>query len=298
MPRHPFFLPSFAAGRRAVAPFVIAAVACSSGGDGVAPKQEQTLTLSAPGAHILGRPVSALVASATSGLTVVVTSATTPVCTVSGTALTLVAAGTCTLHANQAGDATHAAAPQLTLSFDVLSCPAIADVAGTLVSFDDVARTYTVVGFNGDAGAVVADPDGGCNTVGADTRIAGSQYDGVTFGTLAPAGNPTIPPIPFTATTNTLTLRVRVPTAPVRVHLKIENATNGAINYETEVMATQSGVWQTLTFTLDAPLVGGLPGQAFNLANTYARVSVFFGFGAVQGAAAATFHFDDLRLVP
>jgi hypothetical protein len=298
MPRHPPVRSPFAACLRAFTPLVLTAIGCSSGGEGVAPKQEQTLTLAAPGGHVLGRPVAALVASATSGLAVVVTSATTPVCTVSGTALTLVAAGSCTLHANQAGDATHAAAPQLTLTFEVLSCPAVADVAGTLISFDDVARTYTVVGFNGDAGAVVADPAGGCNTVGADTRSAGSQYDGVTFGTLAPAANPTIPPIPFTATTNTLTLRVFVPTAPIRVHLKIENAANGTINYETEVMATQAGTWQTLTFTLDAPLVGGLPGQAFNLANTYSRVSVFFGFGAVQGATAATFHFDDLRLVP
>ncbi len=62
-------------------------------------------------------------------------------------------------------------------------------------------------------------------------------------------------PIPFTAVTNTSTLRVRVPTAPTLVHLKIENAANGTINYETEVNATQANTWQTLSFNLTSPVV-------------------------------------------
>ncbi len=254
----------------------------------------QTITFTSPGNQTLGAAPPALVATATSGLLVTLSSKTTSVCTVSGSALTLVAAGTCTLAADQAGNATYNAAPEVTVTFNVAAAAAPSD----LVSFDDPSQTYTVAAFNGDTGTVAADPAGGGNHVGAVTRTPGSQYDGATFGTLAPATSPTIPAIPFTATTNRLTLRVYVPAAPTLVHLKIENAANGAINYETEVNATQANSWQTLTFSLSAPLVGGLPGQAFNLANTYNRVSVFFGFGSVQGASAATFYFDDLSFAP
>ncbi len=88
-----------------------------------------------------------------------------------------------------------------------------------------------------------------------------------------------------------------MPTANTLVHLKVENAANGALNYETEVLAPLANTWQTLTFRLDAPLVGGLPGQAFNLGTTFNRVSVFFEFGGVRGATAATFYFDDLQLI-
>jgi len=58
-------------------------------------------------------------ATANSGLAVTFTSLTPAVCTVSGTTVTGVAAGSCTLAANQAGSATYAAAPQTNLNFNV-----------------------------------------------------------------------------------------------------------------------------------------------------------------------------------
>ena len=53
-------------------------------------------------------------ATATSGLAVTFSSSTAAVCTVSGTAVTGVTAGTCTIAANQSGDANNIAAPQVT----------------------------------------------------------------------------------------------------------------------------------------------------------------------------------------
>ena len=55
---------------------------------------------------------------------------------------------------------------------------------------------------------------------------------------------------------------------------------------------------QMLTFHLDASLVDGLPGQAFNPGATHHRVLVFFGFGGEQTGTAATYCFDDVKLVP
>lgn len=70
---------------------------------------KQTITLVAPGAQIVGTPVT-LSASADSGLAVTLTSTTPAVCTLSGNTLTFVAAGNCTVTATQAGNSTYAAA--------------------------------------------------------------------------------------------------------------------------------------------------------------------------------------------
>jgi serine protease len=60
-------------------------------------------------------------ATATSGLVVSFSSSTPSVCSVSGRTVTEVAAGTCTIAANQAGNITYSAAPQMTQSITVLS---------------------------------------------------------------------------------------------------------------------------------------------------------------------------------
>jgi hypothetical protein len=83
--------------------------------------EAQTITFSALAAKTYGAAPFALSAKASSGLSVVFTSATTSVCTVSGSTVTLVGVGTCTIDANQAGNADISAAPQVTQSFAVAS---------------------------------------------------------------------------------------------------------------------------------------------------------------------------------
>ena len=92
----------------------------------------QTVTFGALADKIISDTPPTLSATATSGLTVAFTSATTGVCTVSGTTVILVAPGTCTINANQAGNGTYAAAPQVQRSF------AIAYLTQT-ISFDALA---------------------------------------------------------------------------------------------------------------------------------------------------------------
>ncbi len=89
----------------------------SSGSGGGSGQAAQTITFANPGTQT-GAPLT-LSATASSGLAVAFTSATTSVCTVSGTTATFVAAGTCTIDANQAGNSTYAAAPQVAQSFTV-----------------------------------------------------------------------------------------------------------------------------------------------------------------------------------
>ena len=82
-------------------------------------KVAQTITfVRPPNVTLLDSPVT-LAPTASSGLPVTLTSTTTAVCTVSGLQVTLLAAGTCTLTATQAGNAIYAAAPAITRSFAV-----------------------------------------------------------------------------------------------------------------------------------------------------------------------------------
>lgn len=76
-----------------------------------APLIAQTISFAAPGNQTLAVSPVALVVSASSGLPVALSSSSPGVCAVSGSRLSLLAAGTCTVTANQAGNASFAAAP-------------------------------------------------------------------------------------------------------------------------------------------------------------------------------------------
>ncbi|MBU1425971.1 MAG: DNRLRE domain-containing protein [Gammaproteobacteria bacterium] len=83
----------------------------------------QTISFAALSDLTLGGSV-ALSASASSGLPVQFTSLTTSVCTVSGTTVNLLALGSCSIAANQPGDASYAAAATVTHGFNVMSATA------------------------------------------------------------------------------------------------------------------------------------------------------------------------------
>jgi len=82
-------------------------------------QQSQTITFGALSNLMFGSAPFTLAATASSGLPVSFSSTTTSVCTVSGTTATLVAVGTCTIQASQAGNATYAAATPVSQSFQV-----------------------------------------------------------------------------------------------------------------------------------------------------------------------------------
>lgn len=85
----------------------------------------QTITFASPGNLTIGMAVPALGATSTSGLAVTLASTTPSVCTVNGTVLTLVAAGACTVSANQTGNASFAAAAAVLRTFTVAAAPPV-----------------------------------------------------------------------------------------------------------------------------------------------------------------------------
>ncbi len=102
----------------------------SSASNSVTPKGNQTITFAQPSAQTFGTTPT-LSATASSGLTVSFTSSTTGVCTItSGGTLTFLTLGTCTIAADQAGNAAWNAATQVTRSFAVqASTPVVSSVA-------------------------------------------------------------------------------------------------------------------------------------------------------------------------
>ncbi|GAA3298121.1 hypothetical protein GCM10020218_084930 [Dactylosporangium vinaceum] len=92
----------------------------------------QTIDFTAPADWSVSKGSVGLVASATSGLPVAFSSSTPSVCTVSGSTATLVAPGSCTVLADQAGDTTWAMATQVPRTFTVgAPIPAPSSVTAT-----------------------------------------------------------------------------------------------------------------------------------------------------------------------
>jgi len=82
-------------------------------------KATQTITFTQPDATTYGAGPITLSASSSAGLTVSFTSGTTSVCTVSGSSVTILAAGTCTITASQAGSSNYSAATSVPRSITI-----------------------------------------------------------------------------------------------------------------------------------------------------------------------------------
>jgi RHS repeat-associated protein len=121
-------------------------------------KTNQTITFGAIANTTLGTPLTLTGITATSGLAVAMTSATTTICTVSGFTVTLVAQGTCTLRANQAGNASFNAAPQVSQSFTVLAAPVRTNQTITFAAIANTAlgTPLTLTGITATSGLAVA----------------------------------------------------------------------------------------------------------------------------------------------
>jgi hypothetical protein len=108
-------------------------------------KDPQTITFNNPGTQTVGTPLT-LVGTASSGLTVSFASETSTICTVSGTTATFLTAGTCTIQATQAGNATYAAATVVDQSFTVDASGGGDPTSGVLPSYNDTYANWKNAG--------------------------------------------------------------------------------------------------------------------------------------------------------
>jgi hypothetical protein len=139
--------------------------------------QDQTITFNNPGAQSFGTAPT-FTATATSGLTPTFTSTTSGVCTItSGGLLTTVATGTCTIHADQAGNASYLAAPTVSQSFSIAAVvPGVPTGATATKGNAQATVTFTAPAFNGGAAitgyTVTSSPAGGTDSNAGSTGLS------------------------------------------------------------------------------------------------------------------------------
>jgi hypothetical protein len=148
--------------------------------------QTISFTSTPPSPAGVGDPDYAVGANATSGLAVVFSAdaSSAGVCTVSGSSVALVGAGTCTIDADQPGDATHTAAPQVQQSFTVgpgapapsvqsinftSSAPSGATAGGSTYSVSATSSSGLPVAFSADASSA-----GVCTLSGSTVSLVGA----------------------------------------------------------------------------------------------------------------------------
>src|SRR5579864_3252388 len=135
----------------------------------------------APSGAVVGGPGYAVAATASSGLPVTFSAdpASAGVCSVAGASVTFVGSGTCTIDADQAGNASYLAAPQVQQSFAVTLAPISISFTstppvGALVgdpnySVSATAGSGLAVAFSADASSV-----GVCTVSGATVALVGA----------------------------------------------------------------------------------------------------------------------------
>jgi hypothetical protein len=147
-------------------------------------KATQTITFTDPADITFGASPASLSATSTSTLSVAFTTATSGVCTVSGTTVTIVSAGTCTITANQAGNADYEAASQVSQSFT------IAKATPSLSNFANVSKTVGNSAFDLSAPTVANSLPGSFTYTSGTTATATiANSGGVGTVTIVAAGS-------------------------------------------------------------------------------------------------------------
>jgi Bacterial Ig-like domain len=163
------------------------------------------------------------------------------------------------------------------------------------VTFDNSAVTYTVTGFEGlISGGLAADPTNAANQTVQMVKGPSSQpWAGATVSTGA---NLSIATVGFTASRQSMSLRVYAPAAGITIRLKMEDAADPTRSVETEAVTSAANTWQTLVFNFGNQAAGT---AALNTSYTYNKVSVFPDFSVVAPPATVrTYYFDDLVFMP
>ncbi len=131
-----------------------------------------TITFAQPAGTTFGSPDVPLNATASSGAPVVLSSLTPMNCSVVGAAAHPLAAGTCTIAANQPGDTNHAPAAQVTRSFTIAKAPIRLTTSSTsgVASLLTLRVTYTTTVRSAITGLPVAGVPVTTRVVGGSTR--------------------------------------------------------------------------------------------------------------------------------
>src|ERR1051326_6840253 len=195
-------------------------------------KGSQTITFGTLADKTFGDADFAVSATASSGLAVSFSSTTTAVCTVSGSTVHIVASGTCTIAADQAGNTNYLAAPQVTQSFTVAKAnqATLTVTAPSAVTYGTTGTATTSGGSGTGALTFISGGSTGCSVSG--TTVSVNDVSGsctLTATKAADNGYNSATSAPFTVTLNKATQATLTVTGPV------------SVSYGTTGTATSSG---------------------------------------------------------
>ena len=157
---------------------------------------------------------------------------------------------------------------------------------GLPITFDNEQIDYSLVDFGGTTSSIMADPSNPSNNVVETIKGDGAEtWAGTTVG--EPNGLAT--PVPFTAESTIMSVRVYSPAIGIPVLFKIEDSEDADISVETTSYSTVANEWEVLTFDFSNENPGTPP---LDLSNTYNKPVIFFNFGAV--GANETFYWDNI----
>ncbi|MDG6106580.1 hypothetical protein Daura_26535 [Dactylosporangium aurantiacum] len=177
----------------------------------------QQVTFPAPPPTAAGAGTLTLAAAATSGLPVTYAAATPAVCTVAGAVVTLVRAGTCTVHADQPGDAAWEPAARATATFTVTGdaqTVTLAPVPDTRLT--DGTVTLRAAATSGLPVRFSAAPRDVCTARGAVVTLRTPGRCTVTAAQPGDAGHAAAPPVRHTFTVTRGAQRITVTQPPAR----------------------------------------------------------------------------------
>ena len=165
----------------------------------------------------------------------------------------------------------------------------------TLVNFDETPAA-TLDAFEGTAFA--ADTDGTNKVAKLTKPTTAHPWGGATFLTCPKDTLGAMPPIPFTSSLQTISVRVKAPRAGVTFSLEVKDKLNpgNLVFAQTSNIGTD---WETLTFNFTNKTFG----NALDTSKTYNQLSIFPNFDkANEGSATkettdSIYYFDDVKLV-
>jgi hypothetical protein len=154
----------------------------------------QTISFGSIASQTVNTPLT-LTATASSGLAVSYASSTPAICTVSGSTASLIAAGTCTITASQAGNTVYTAAKSVTQSFSVAAGQQAQTITFNPIAAQRVGNSITV-GATASSGlpvSFVVVPNGNCSISGNTVTMLNTGNCGIVA---TQAGNSNYTPAP------------------------------------------------------------------------------------------------------
>lgn len=175
---------------------------------------------------------------------------------------------TITVVAYSGGVATTTATKEITI-LDPLKLP---------INFESTTLSYSFIDFGGCATSLVNNPDAtGANTsakVGHMVKNAGEVWAGTAIQ---------LEEVIDFSTYKSVKMKVWSPAAGIPVTLKVENATNAAINFDNQQLTTVANAWETVVFDYNA----------VDTTQEFSKLVIFFNLGT--SGSGESYYFDDIE---